>query len=239
MSVSVPEPTTKRVLIACRMLEDELSPILDNLPAPLPVVWIDRQLHLVPDNLKKHLAEAITRAEDGGAEEILLAFCLCGNGTEGLCTKKARLIIPRFDDCINMLLCPAIRDRRSFTELGTYYLTRGWTKDPNNAILQALDRIMLDYDHETAKELIDAIYGSYKKLALIDTGSYRLSSIREYAETVCSHLHLTLDFAEGSTLYLEKLLAGDWGDSFLVLAPGEPVRMRDFEYGGDSTPHCQ
>ena len=40
-------------------------------------------------------------------DTILLGFCLCGNALHGVRAARARLIAPRFDDCIRMLLCPA------------------------------------------------------------------------------------------------------------------------------------
>ena len=62
-------------------------------------------------------------------ENILIVFGLCGKGAAGIGSSNARVIIPRFDDCVNMMLCPQKREKRAYMKAGVTYLTKGWTED--------------------------------------------------------------------------------------------------------------
>ena len=95
----------QRILLACAMLEDEVLAAYDKHGCDMAIRWIDRGYHENPDVLRAELQKMIDAAEQEGATEILLAIGLCGNGVVGLVGQHARLAIPRFDDCINLMLC--------------------------------------------------------------------------------------------------------------------------------------
>ena len=88
------------------MIEDEINAMLERGGAgPGNIVWMERGYHEDPDNLRRVLQEEIDKAAGRGFTEILLAYGLCGNGTAGLVSDKAEIVIPRYDDCVNMMLC--------------------------------------------------------------------------------------------------------------------------------------
>ena len=150
--------TPKRTLIACSMMEDEINSTLNQLNISIPIVWIDRGFHNTPEKLKQELQNQIDQLQN--QDEILLAFGLCGNGTEGLCSQNTKLILPRFDDCINMLLCTGQRSSRALTQADSLYLTRGWTLD-KESILQQYDLIREQYDEEMC-DPCKPEHGSYR-----------------------------------------------------------------------------
>ena len=88
------------------MLEDEIQRAVQRTGAQMPIVWVDAGLHEYPDRLREELQRQVARLEQD-YDTILLGFCLCGNALHGVRAARARLIAPRFDDCIRMLLCPA------------------------------------------------------------------------------------------------------------------------------------
>jgi len=92
------------------MMEDEIHTLYEELHCNIPVVWVERGYHNTPAKLKEKLQELITEHQD--KDEILLSFGLCGNGTDGIISEKATLVMPKFDDCINMLLCKGKREKR-------------------------------------------------------------------------------------------------------------------------------
>ena len=102
---------------------------------------------MIPDRLRDVVQAEIDRAESEGADLIMLAYGLCGNGALGWHTEKATLVMPRFDDCVNMMLCTGKRDRRNYLSAGHMYLTGGWTKD-EGALLDMFESYLSKYGKE-------------------------------------------------------------------------------------------
>ena len=216
-----------RILISCAMLEDEVKKVYDEQNCQIPIIWIDRGYHNTPKKLKEELQDQIDRLQE--YDEILLTFGLCGNGTEGIVSPSARLIMPRFDDCINMLLCRGRREHRGLAETGSIYLTRGWTLE-SESILSQYDTYLEEYGEETAEEILEMMYEHYESISLIDTKSYDLTPVQDYAKKAGDLLGLSSRIVEGSTELLRQLLLGQWDENFLVLEPGQPVKATDFDF---------
>lgn len=217
----------KRTLIACAMVEDEIRKIYERTGCRIPVVWVERGYHNSPEELRKKLQALIDGLQD--QDEILLTFGLCGNGTAGLVSPHATLILPRFDDCINMLLCRSRRETRGFTEAGSIYLTRAWTQDPE-AILAQCDNYTETYGQEAAEEILETMYGNYERITVIDTGCYELTATQKYAQEAAERLNLSTETVTGSTRILEQLLEGQWDENFIVQRPGEMLSARKWEF---------
>ena len=216
-----------RILISCAMLEDEVKKVYDEQNCQIPIVWMERGYHNTPKKLKEELQKQIDRLQE--YDEILLTFGLCGNGTEGIISPSARLIMPRFDDCINMLLCRGRREHRGLAETGSIYLTRGWTLE-SESILSQYDTYLEEYGEETAEEIMEMMYEHYESISLIDTKCYDLAPVQDYAKKAGDLLGLSSRIVEGSTELLRQLLLGQWDENFLVLEPGQPVKAMDFEF---------
>lgn len=220
-------PKKKRVLIACSMVEDELNRILQQSPFDGTIIWMDRGLHNTPEQLKKALQEQIDQCTD--TDEILLSFGLCGNGTDGICSQTSTLIIPRFDDCINMLLCPKKRCQRGLTKADSIYLTAGWTKD-KEAILGQYESLLEQYDEETCDMILETMYGHYQSISVIDTGAYDLPPVIDYAHKASGLLHLQVETVPGSDRVLRQLVTGEFDENFIILAPKAPLTFEHFYY---------
>ena len=67
-----------------------------------PVMWIESGLHINPDSLRKRLQEELDHL--GNIDRALLAFGYCGNALLGLRAEHFRLIFPRAEDCITLML---------------------------------------------------------------------------------------------------------------------------------------
>lgn len=215
----------KKILIACSMMEDEINKVYEELNCDIPIVWVERGYHNTPEKLKEKLQELINEHQD--VDKILLTFGLCGNGTEGIVSENTTLVMPRFDDCINMLLCNGQRKSRGLTETGSIYLTRGWTLD-SEAILAQYDKYIEEYGEESADAIVEMMYEHYEKLSVIDTESYDIAPVMEYARKAAELLDLKTQTVAGSTEMLKQLLAGQWGENFIVKKPGEAVKIGDF-----------
>ena len=211
------------------MMEDEVRAALASCKGEVGVTWVDRGYHDKPEVLQAKLQECIDEAEAAGARTILLAIGLCGNGVVGLKTQHATLAMPRFDDCVNLMLCTGNRTTRGYAEAGVMYLTRGWAQD-TTLITGQRDLYIQKYGPRKAERLMKGMYGAYRAVSLIDTGCYQLNDVRGYAQECANTLGLPMRVDPGSNIVLEKLLSGTWDDDILVIAPGTPVQQDDFNY---------
>lgn len=216
----------KRVLVACSMMEDELRSVYEKIGCEVPIRWLERGYHNTPEKLRQVLQREID--ELGEYDEILLAYGLCGNGTAGLVSEKATLVLPKFDDCINLMLCTGARKTRGLAEAGSIYLTQGWIQD-EEAILQKQEEYVEEYGEETAQEILEMMYEHYEKIAVIDTGCYDLKPVQDYAGRAGEMLSLEPVTVPGSTRILEKLLRGQWDEDFIVQRPGRPLTAAQWE----------
>ena len=211
------------------MMEDEVRAALASCKGEVGVTWVDRGYHAKPEVLQAKLQECIDEAEAAGARTILLAIGLCGNGVVGLKTQHATLAMPRFDDCVNLMLCTGNRTTRGYAEAGVMYLTRGWAQD-TTLITGQRDLYIQKYGPRKAERLMKGMYGAYRAVSLIDTGCYQLDDVRGYAQECANTLGLPMRVDPGSNIVLEKLLSGKWDDDILVIAPGTSIQQDDFNY---------
>jgi hypothetical protein len=91
----------RELVIACSMLEDEVQEAMRQTGRELPILWMDRGLHEHPERLREELRSRIDSADD--ADVIMLTFALCGNALAGIGSQRAKLVLPKFDDCIHIL----------------------------------------------------------------------------------------------------------------------------------------
>ena len=220
--------TQGRVLIACAMMEDEVRAACERCGVSIPITWIDRGYHSKPDVLRDKLQSSIDEAERAGADQVLLAIGLCGRGAVGLCTQRAVLAMPRFDDCVNIMLCTGTRTARGYAKAGVMYLTRGWANDAS-LITGQRELYRRKYGERRADRLMRGMYGAYHAVSLIDNGCYDVDDVRGYAQQCADVLNVSVQVDAGSNIILEKLVSGQWDDDILVRNPGQPVLQEDFD----------
>jgi O6-methylguanine-DNA--protein-cysteine methyltransferase len=190
-------------------------------------------LHLEPDDLREALQERIDSLD--GALDVLLGYGLCSYAVSGLSGGPHRLVIPRVQDCISLFL-GSEHERMALLERepGTYFLTKGWIEASDGAT-EEYDRIRERYGEERARRVARAMLANYTRLALINTGNYRLDEYRRFAREQAEMLDLRYEEIPGSNRLLKKLLFGRWDGEFVVVEPGSTVRAEDFMPTGPST----
>ena len=212
------------------MIEDEINAVFDRHDIQgIEIWWQERGHHNEPDRLREVIQAEISRAESEGADFIMLAYGLCGNGAVGWHTERAVLAMPRFDDCVNMMLCTGKRDRRNYLSAGHMYLTGGWTKD-EGALLDMFESYLSKYGKRKADKLMKIMLASYSSVTVIDTGCYEMEPVMEYAAECAERFGLERNVVPGGNEPLRKLLTGDWDEDIIVLRGGEPVEESDFEF---------
>ena len=221
---------TKKILIACSMIEDEINAVFDRFDIhDIEIRWQERGHHNDPDRLREVVQDEIDKAEDEGADLIMLAYGLCGNGAVGWHTKKATLAMPRFDDCVNMMLCTDRRDRRNYLDAGNMYLTGGWSRD-EGALLDMFESYLAKYGKRKADKLMKVMLDSYKAVTVIDTGCYEIGPVMEYAAVCADRFGLERRLVPGGNEPLRKLLTGEWDEDIITAMPGDMIKEKDFEF---------
>lgn len=217
----------KRTLVSCAMLEDEVTHIIKETESAPDLIWVERGLHNTPQKLHEILQLYINQLQD--QDEILLTYSLCGTGTAGLCSKHTILRLPRFDDCINLLLCQNPRTARRQTEKDTLYLTRGWTRSAQS-LLQQYNQIADQYDAAMRDTILQKMYDGYKKICVIDTGCYDTAPVTDYAGRAASLLSMENRIVPGSIQTLRHLIDGTPDDNIITLSPGEILTAAHFDF---------
>ena len=186
------------------------------------------QLHQRPDFLRQELQKAIDQAI--GYDFIVLGYGLCGMAAVGLRSERSCLIIPKVDDCIQLLL----GSRKRFVamnaeEPGTYYLTRDLIDkkvDPLSQFHQGISR----YGRDKCLKLMKRVMRGYKRFAFVDMGHHGADKDWGYTQSSARLFGLESVRIRGSLALMEKMISGTWDTDFLTLNKGQPVTSEMFGY---------
>ncbi len=172
------------IIIACNTIADEINLAIKTTGVTHPVLWIDSKLHTKPEKLKEEIQAAISRISN--VSTIILAFGFCGNALIGIKSEHARLVFPRTEDCISMLLGSEQRRRALSSETCSYFLTRGWLESENN-LADEYAYCVRKFGPQRALKVMRAILKNYRHLTLIDTGAYDITRLRSQDRGACDN----------------------------------------------------
>ena len=211
-------------LIACEMLRDEVELAMERTGIEYPTIWLDKGLHKTPADLRASLMDKLNQLEQ--YDTVLLAMALCGGALDGVFSPHARLAVPRFDDCIRMVLSmePGMRNAADARSL---YYTRQWLDSDGHITMERMEYIQR-YGEKKARKIMRLMLANYKTYRMVDTGAYDLSQWEERAKADAADLELEYGTQPGTVRVLEKLLRQEFDDEFLVVAPGEKLTQRMF-----------
>lgn len=210
------------LIISCKTLERELCAAMEQTGCSYEVLWLESGLHNTPRLLNTRIQNLLDRCTD--YDTVLLAMSFCGNSMEGLRTGNFRLIIPRCDDCISLLL-GSVERRASF--FGAYFLTEGWLQGERN-IWREYQLCLEKYGEQRGSRIFSMVLSHYRKLILIDTGCYDVGAAEKQARKIAQNLKLEYACAPGTLAYLKTLLTGNWDPTrFLQVLPNSTVMAKD------------
>jgi hypothetical protein len=211
-------------VIACETLRDEFQSVLDKAGKDPQVIWIESGLHNRPEKLRVRLQEALDSVPCG---MVHLLFGVCGNAALGLKTGDFRLVMPKVDDCISLLLGSPKKRAAFAAEHAAYYLTEGWMRGERNPLME-YQYSLEKYGREEAEYIAKTLYGHYKTLALLDTGAYPIDKLMEETKTLAATIGLERIVVPASTSYIEEFLHGPWPpDRYIVKGPHSEITFED------------
>lgn len=210
------------VILTCSSLADYVRQAQENMGTTYPVALLDKRYHVEPKDMREQILSAIRELSKTHAT-IMVGMGFCGGSWDQV-VAPCRIVIPRVDDCVSLLLQRGDDYNPNLKEMGHLYL---YEKEPEESLFS---RIGEEVDEEMAEELIDMYFGNYHYLDIIDTG-YNDCYSEAYvmaAQAEADRIHMALDYVEGGIRLLEKLVTGKWDEQFLVAEAGHTIRHGDF-----------
>lgn len=223
-------------LIACAVLQRELSYEIALSENAVRAWWLRQGLHDTPDLLRQQLQNEIDHIEDEQEElpsdkkydAILIGYGLCSNGVIGLRSRTLPLVIPRCDDCISLFLGSAERYRALFAEKpGTYWYNPGWIEHAFTPSEQSYEARFRDYEEkygeDNAEYLMEAErewVKNYQSCVYIESPVFHKPEYVAYAQRAATDYGWDFSCERGEQRMLSALLSGDWNEEFLHCPPG-------------------
>ena len=158
---------------------------------------------------------------------MLLSMGLCG-GSVSERPLPVRVIMPKVDDCITLLMHTDEKWHPNLKRSGHMYLTD--TVDSDLSIINIRNRLVERYGEKKGLMVFDIWFESYQSVDIIDTGVYDCYS-SDYvtrAKANADLIQCPICYVEGSNLLLEKLVSGRWDHQFLIGEAGDIFREEDF-----------
>jgi hypothetical protein len=216
-----------------------------------PVVWVESGLHERPERLRAVLKDLIAKLDEGAGtgaavavpsvrpgqgpagerrqevrvepvEEVLLALGFCGNALQGLSAQHLRLVFPRVDDCVSLLLNRGCAREQIPRNPRHYYLTRGWFSH-ESTLKEAFEEWEGRYGAERAAKLRKTMFAGYEQVSLIDTKAYDVDECVPESTSVADSLDLLHGVVQGSVQLLERLFKGERDSEIVVVLPAEAI----------------
>lgn len=214
------------VILACSSLNRHVDAAQEKMKTDYPVIDVDRKYHEDPKQMREQLMEKL-RSLPSEIDTVLVAMGFCGGSWEAIPFEK-RVVIPRVDDCITLLLHTDNTWYPNLKKAGHLHLR---DTDTAEYSLEAMQRKLCEqYGGMNGSMIFNSMFANYTNVDIIDTGVYDCYS-EEYVTEAQRNADLIrgiLDYVEGSNLLLEKLVSGQWDQQFIVAEPGQLLSNQNF-----------
>jgi hypothetical protein len=209
-------------MLACQSIKNELL-AASHKGIRFPVMFIPQQYHTLPEKLNDYLQNIIERLTN--VDFILLPMGQCGNGTVGLKSESASIVLPKCGDCIDLLLS----DEKlcSCRPPHNYFLTEGWLNNVNS-IDTEYRKMMEKYGKKLTTEMMKMIYKQYDYFTFVDTKTYDLKTAIESIKPLADTVNVEINKMPGSYGVLSKMMRLDFDDNFIITPPGSKVEEAHF-----------
>lgn len=230
---------SRRAVVACAVLEDELTAINASLGSPIRVWrWVEPALHERPSALGQALRHAVEDVErtEPGVDEIILGIGLCSRGLEGVTAGRCTLIAPRSDDCIGLLLGDPGLYRREVAHVpGTAWFSRGWVRHgvaPGPEKLQRYaEQLAARFKPDEVEYLVEIERAALRAYTRAVYVTLTVAGRSEHdagasASRAADEMGWNFTQMEGDPALLSALLAGPHDEQrFCIARPGQHFRI--------------
>jgi hypothetical protein len=132
----------------------------------------------------------------------------------------AQLILPRADDCINLLLDdPKLR----LDLTGSFFYTEGWLNG-ERTILVERQQAIARYGEKRAERIFNAMMHNYKRVLMVDTGCFDAEDAYGRICQIADTFSLEPGKVKGTLRFLKQLIQGPWTEEkFVIVPPHSPI----------------
>lgn len=226
----------KVAVVYCAVLEDEIEAFASSLPNVVHLHKLRQGLHNDPPLLKKEVQAVVDEIEAHcpEVEAIVLGYGLCSRGTEGIRTRRCRLVVTRAHDCITLLLGSKERYAEYVAKHpGTYWYSPGWNRHHVAPGKERYDTLRAHYVERFGEEDADFLmeeeqhwFSTYDRATFVDLRVIPTEADERTTQECAKWLGWHYDRQVGDPALLQALLAGDWdAERFVVLQPGQTLTM--------------
>lgn len=208
-------------ILACESLLEYVEAAQEKLGTEYPVFVLDYSGDESPQQMRSRII-GITMLLPAEMDTVLVAMGFCGGSWNQLSFDR-RVVIPRVDDCVSMLLNTDDAYQPNPKQAGHLYIMEHNPEQECKRLCQQCPRWKVD-------SCYPKWFANHSHLDIVDTGifdCYREGYV-EKAQQCAQMVNCTLDYVSGSNLLLEKLIGGQWDDQFLVAEPGQEIAHKDF-----------
>jgi hypothetical protein len=232
----------KLKIIACDVLNREISYLASQSKNYVDVTFLNQGLHNTPDKLREMVQAEINKANGGfpynyyntnpDYDYIIICYGLCSNGIVGITSHSIPMIIPRAHDCITMLMGSKERYKNNFKNYpGTFWFSSGWIERgwlPGELKYTALLKDYIErYGEDNAEYLMEMEQNSMREYQKAGFISWNCFKNNEYYRNITkdSTKFFNWDFIEiaGSSSLLENAINGEFNDNEVLVVPPKSV----------------
>jgi len=212
------------MMVACPTLKQEIEAIMADAGLDYPVFYLPNELHLQPDNLRSYLKDFIPRLHH--VDYLVLPMGRCGDGTIGVPSGNCTLVLPKCDDCINLLLAEkSIREVERPKYM--YFFTESWL-DYQHSFTNEYTMAVEKYGQDRADMLTKMMYAHYKYFGYVDTGYGDYESARKRVEPLAEVAETEIVRLPAHLSALRRMVTLQFDENFLLVPPGETVTREMF-----------
>ena len=228
--------------LSCEVLARPVYLCAARSPHIVDIELFAKGLHNEPADLRARLQARIDALTGASYDAIIMGYGLCGQATAGLIARAIPLVIPRAHDCITLFLGSRERYQVQFESFpGTYWYAHDYIERSNGSggalslgasSTTGLDKTYEEYVAKFGKDnadyLMEVLGGwqkHYKRAAYIELGVADGAAVEAQAQAEAQRRGWVFDRVAGDLALIRRLLEGDWKDDFMILRPGEQVKM--------------
>lgn len=206
-------------VLACEPVVEYVQAAQRRLGTDYPVFVLHYTDTDDPGRMKLQIVQAAKKMPKD-IDTVLVAMGFCG-GSWNQVEASRKLVIPKVDDCVSMLLNGEKGHSTNPKEMGHLYITERQPDSRGKWLRQQCPRWKVD-------DCYPKWFSCHSQLDIVDTGVFDCHSedYVENAQKCADALLCNLDYVSGSNALLEKLIGGRWSEGFLVVEPGQ--RIQDF-----------
>lgn len=212
-------------LIGCASTMNEVHRLglLENIDGE----FFDFDLHARPKLLHVKIQEVIDRSQD--YDLIVLTYSRCSNLLLNLVSPQVAMVFPNTHDCIGLLLGSNRRHHQlQTTDPAVYYFSQGWLDYAKTPYVEYLEYVE-KFGENTARSLIDTIYGGYKKAVLIITpGMEDIPPYRKKMQVITDFFGWETEEVHGDMDLLTALFHYPDHPAVIKIPPGVTINEEHF-----------